>query len=199
VRRLPRAVVLLGVTSLLTDISSELVFTRVPAFLAARFPGAPVVLGAMEGLADLVAAGFKVASGAWADRARKLKPLVVSGCALAALARPCMALVTRAWHPLVVRAVDRVGKGLRTSPRDTLLAAAVPAGRRGEAFGFHRAMDHAGAAVGAAAAALLTAAGVEAQAAFLLSVVPGALGVAALAWAEEPERPVPGAAAEAVP
>jgi len=189
--RLPRAVVLLGVTSLLTDTSSELVFTLVPAFLAARFPNAPVVLGAMEGLAELVAAAFKVASGAWADRASRLKPFVVAGYSLAALARPCMALVTRAWHPLLVRAVDRVGKGVRTSPRDTLLAASVPAERRGEAFGFHRAMDHAGAAVGAGLAALLTALGVKAQVAFLLAAIPGALGVAALLWVREPPRPVP--------
>ncbi len=195
--RLPRAVVLLGVTSLLTDVSSELVFTLVPAFLAARFPNAPVVLGAMEGLAELVAAAFKVASGAWADRARRLKPLVVAGYSLAALARPCMALVTRAWHPLLVRAVDRVGKGLRTSPRDALLAASVPAAQRGGAFGFHRAMDHAGAAVGAGLAALLTAAGVQAQAAFLLAALPGALGVVALLGVAEPPRALPGDGAPA--
>jgi MFS family permease len=184
-------VVLLGLTSLLTDTASELVFTLVPAFLAARFPDAPVVLGTMEGLAELVASGFKVASGAWADRAPRLKPFVVAGYGIAAAARPCMAWVTRAWHPLLVRSLDRVGKGLRTSPRDTLLAASVRPERRGSAFGFHRAMDHAGAAVGAALAAWVTWLGIQPQHAFVLAAVPGALAVGMLLPLREPPREAP--------
>jgi MFS family permease len=190
---LPRAVVLLGVTSLLTDTSSELVFTLLPAFLAARFVDAPIILGAMEGVAELVAAGLKAVSGAWADRARRLKPLVVAGYGLAAVARPFMALATLAWHPVLVRAVDRVGKGLRTSPRDALLAASIPAERRGEAFGFHRGMDHAGAALGAGLAAALTALGLSPERVFLGSALPGAAGVAVLLLIREPERRPPAA------
>ncbi|MEN9798417.1 MAG: hypothetical protein RL653_2113 [Pseudomonadota bacterium] len=190
---LPRAVVLLGVTSLLTDTSSELVFTLLPAFLAARFVDAPIILGVMEGVAELVAAGLKAASGAWADKARRLKPLVVTGYTLAAVARPFMAFATLAWHPVLVRAVDRVGKGLRSSPRDALLAASIPPERRGEAFGFHRGMDHAGAALGAGLAAALTALGLAPERVFLGSALPGAAGVAVLLALREPVRAPPDA------
>src|SRR5205814_5152186 len=105
---LPRAVVALGAVSLLSDVSSEMIFSLLPAFLAARFPGAPLVLGTMEGLAELVSSGLKLLSGRWADRARRLKGLVIAGYAVSAAARPLMAVVTRWWQPLLVRSVDRV-------------------------------------------------------------------------------------------
>ncbi|HZI09182.1 MAG TPA: MFS transporter, partial [Myxococcus sp.] len=128
--RLPRAVVLLGLVSLLTDASSEMIFPLLPAFLAARFPAAPLLLGAMEGLSDLVAALLKYRSGVWADRALRLKPLVLLGYGVSTLARPMMAFVTAVWHPLLVRSLDRVGKGVRGSPRDAIIAHSVPEGAR---------------------------------------------------------------------
>ncbi|MDY7228526.1 MFS transporter [Hyalangium rubrum] len=186
--KLPRTVVVLGVVSLLTDVSSEMIFPLLPAFLAARLPAAPLLLGAMEGLADLVAALLKYQSGVWADRARRLKPLVLLGYSVSSLARPMMAFVTAAWQPLLIRSLDRVGKGVRTSPRDALIAHAVPANALGRAFGFHRGMDHAGAALGALVAMLLVAAGLRVEQVFLVAAVPGLLGVLALFLAPEPSR-----------
>ncbi|WP_257459745.1 MFS transporter [Archangium lipolyticum] len=193
--RLPRTVVVLGVVSLLTDVSSDMIFPLLPAFLAARLPAAPLLLGTMEGLADLVSALLKYQSGVWADRARRLKPLVLLGYGLSSLMRPLMAVVTAAWHPIAIRALDRVGKGVRSSPRDALIAHSVDAGSRGRAFGFHRGMDHAGAAVGSLAALLLVAVGLRVEQVFFIAAVPGLLGVLALLLVREPERPVPQASA----
>lgn len=196
---LPRAVVALGVVSLLTDISSEMIFSLMPAFLAARFPAAPLVLGTMEGLAELVASGLKLLSGVWADRAKSLKRLVLAGYSVSAVARPLMAVVTRWWQPLVVRSLDRVGKGVRTSPRDALIARWVPAERRARAFSFHRGMDHAGAALGAAVAMGLTALALRPEQVFVASIVPGAAALVALAFTADPPAPPAPPVARALP
>jgi MFS family permease len=187
--RLPRSVVLLGLVSLLTDASSEMIFPLLPAFLAARFPAAPLLLGAMEGLSDLVSALLKYQSGRWADRAHRLKPLVLLGYGVSTLARPMMAFVTAVWHPLLVRSLDRVGKGVRGSPRDAIIAHSVPEGARGRAFGFHRGMDHAGAAVGALLAMGLVALGLRAEQVFLAAAVPGVAAVLCILLVKEPARP----------
>jgi MFS family permease len=186
--RLPRTVVVFGVVSMLTDVSSEMIFPLLPAFLAARLPAAPLLLGTMEGLADLVSALLKYQSGVWADRVRRLKPLVLMGYSVSVLARPMMAFVTAVWHPIVIRVLDRVGKGVRTSPRDTIIAHTVPEGARGRAFSFHRGMDHAGGAIGAMVALLLLAAGLTVEQVFLAAAVPGLLGVLAIFLASEPPR-----------
>ncbi|HEX8436959.1 MFS transporter, partial [Archangium sp.] len=157
--------------------------------LAARLPAAPLLLGTMEGVADLVASVLKYQSGVWADRARRLKPMVLTGYGLSSVARPLMAFVTAAWQPVVIRVLDRVGKGVRSSPRDALIAQSVDAGARGRAFGFHRGMDHAGAAVGALAAMLLVAVGLSVQQVFFVAAVPGLLGVLAILFVREPVRP----------
>ncbi len=197
--RLPRTVWVLGVVSLLTDISSDMIFPLLPAFLAARFPAAPVLLGTMEGLADLVASILKYQSGAWADRARRLKPMVLLGYGLSSLTRPLMALVTLPWQPIVIRALDRVGKGVRSSPRDALIAHSVDPSMRGRAFGFHRGMDHAGAAVGALAAMLLVAVGLRVEQVFYVAAVPGLLAVVAILLVREPPRPAPAASRALAP
>ncbi|MFL5343626.1 MAG: MFS transporter [Hyalangium sp.] len=202
--RLPRTVVVLGLVSLLTDVSGEMIFPLLPAFLAARLPAVPLLLGTMEGLADLVSALLKYQSGAWADRARKLKPLVLLGYGVSSLARPMMAFITQVWQPLLIRSLDRVGKGVRSSPRDAIIAHTVSEGMRGRAFSFHQGMDHAGAALGSLAALLLVAAGLKAEQVFLVAAVPGFLGVLAILLASEPEREPPpaqasGTAREPVP
>lgn len=189
--RLPRTVVVLGVVSLLTDVSSDMIFPLLPAFLAARLPAAPLLLGAMEGVADLVSALLKYQSGLWADRMRRLKPLVLLGYGLSSLMRPLMAVVTRAWQPIVIRALDRVGKGVRSSPRDALIAHAVPEGSRGRAFGFHRGMDHAGAALGSLFAMALVAAGLRVEQVFFVAAAPGLLAVVALLLVREAPREEP--------
>jgi len=191
---LPRAVVALGLVSLFTDVGSDMIFPLLPAFLAARFPDAPLLLGSMEGLAELVAAIFKWWSGRWADRAHRLRPLVVAGYSISATVRPLMGLVTAWWQPLLIRSTDRIGKGIRSSPRDAMISAWVPEGGRGRAFGFHRAMDNGGAALGALLAAALVGAGLKVETVFLTAAIPGAVSIATLLFVAEPERKVPVAA-----
>lgn len=185
--RLPRNVVILGVVSLLADISSDMVMPLLPAFLTTLGAGAAYI-GVVEGAAEATAALLKYVSGRWADRVRRLLPLAVAGYMVAALARPFLALAQAPWHVLAVRNVDRVGKGIRTSPRDKLLAMSTRGERLAEAFSFHRGMDHAGAAIGplVAAGMLLLWPG-EVRRVFLFAALPGALAVLALfAVREEP-------------
>ena len=189
---LPWPIVALGLVSLFTDISSEMIVPLLPAFLAAHVANAPLVLGAMEGIADGIAAALKLLSGRWADRGMKLKPLVVGGYVLASVVRPLMGLVTRPWEPIAIRALDRVGKGIRTSPRDAMISRHTDAGTRGRAYGFDRAMDNGGAALGALAAIALTALGVSVRHIFLWAGVPAALSVIAVLLTREP--PVPSVA-----
>ena len=177
--RLPATVLLLGLTSFLTDVGSEMIFPLLPAFVAA-LGASPAFFGLVEGLADAVASLLKLAAGALVDRAPAKKPFVLAGYGLAALVRPLMALATAPWHVLGVRLTDRVGKGIRSAPRDVLLAGAVPASESGRAFGFHRAMDHAGAVVGPLVAAGLLAGGLSARGVFAWAVVPGLLSVVAV-------------------
>ncbi|HQY63268.1 MAG TPA: MFS transporter [Polyangiaceae bacterium] len=186
--RLPATVLLLGLTSFLTDVGTEMVFPLLPAFVAA-LGASPTFFGLVEGLADAVASLLKLAAGALVDRAPAKKPLVLVGYGLSALVRPLMALATAPWHVLGVRLADRVGKGIRSSPRDVLLASAVPASESGRAFGFHRAMDHAGAVVGPLVAAGLLASGLSVRSVFLCALVPGALSVVAVLALRERASP----------
>lgn len=150
--RLPRNVKVLGWASLLNDVASEMVFPYLPAFLIGVLGGNKFFLGIMEGAADCVSSLVKLWSGGWSDRAGSRKGFVVFGYALAAISRPVMAVVAAPWQLLLSRAADRVGKGIRTSPRDAMIADAADPRLRGQAFGFHRAMDHLGAAIGPLAA-----------------------------------------------
>jgi MFS family permease len=179
-----------------------MIYPLLPAFLTGTLRAGPAFLGAVEGLAETVAAALKVVSGRVSDRLPRRKPLVVAGYSLSSLVRPLVALATAPAHVLAVRLLDRVGKGLRSAPRDALLAAVVPGGDRGRAFGFQRAMDHAGAMVGpllASAAMLLTS---DLRVVFALAAIPAALAVLALVvGVREVPRPldVPPAALEAAP
>ena len=178
--RLSRNVVLLGTVSLLADISSDMVMPLLPAFVVTLGAGAAYI-GVIEGAAEGTAALLKYLSGRWADRVRRLLPLAVIGYALAALARPFLAASQKPWHVLAVRNVDRVGKGIRTSPRDKLLAASAPRERLAEAYAFQRGMDHAGAAIGPfVAAGLLLVWPEQIRRVFLFAAIPGALAVFAL-------------------
>jgi MFS family permease len=144
---LPRNVWLLGAASLLNDTASEVIFSLTPAFLKS-IGGTPQHLGLIEGLADTVAALLKLQAGRWSDRLQARRAFVIIGYVVAALIRPFSALAQVPWHLVSIRLVDRIGKGLRTAPRDALLAESVPESSRGRAFGLHRAMDHLGAALG---------------------------------------------------
>jgi MFS family permease len=195
--RLPRTVLALGAVSLLTDASSEMIFPLLPVLLA-TLPGAPAAaLGLIEGVAEATAAAVKVVSGRLSDRAPKRKPLVVAGYGLSSVVRPLVALATLWPHVLLVRFLDRIGKGVRSAPRDALIAEVTPPGRRGAAYGLHRAMDNAGAVAGPLlAAALLGLLALDLRTVLALSAVPAALAVAVLALAvKEEARPAPPRAA----
>lgn len=189
-RPLPGTIVALGFTSLFTDIGTEMIFPLLPAFLATLGAG-PAFLGILEGAADATASLLKLYSGARADRRPRKKPFVVFGYALASLVRPLAGLATLPWHIFLIRISDRIGKGLRSSPRDLMLAAAAPPGEAGRAFGFHNAMDHAGALLGPLLATALVAAGLELRAIFFLAFIPGALAVIAVLLAKEPPAAAP--------
>jgi len=149
---LPRNVVLLGWASLLNDVASEMLFPLLPTFLITVLGGTKTHLGLIDGIADAASSILKLLAGAWSDAAGKRKAFVVGGYAVAAIARPLISLAAAPWHVLTLRAIDRVGKGIRTAPRDALIAESAAEGERGRAFGFHRAMDHLGAAIGPAIA-----------------------------------------------
>ncbi|MGE0453111.1 MAG: MFS transporter [Vicinamibacteria bacterium] len=198
--RLPGTVKALGAVSLLTDVSSEMIYPLLPAFVTGTLRAGPAVLGAIEGLAEATAALVKLASGRLSDRLSRRKPLVVAGYALSSLARPLVALATGVGQVLAIRLADRLGKGVRGAPRDAIVAAVTPAALRGRAYGFHRAMDHAGAFAGPLIATALLALGFELRTVFALAALPGLAAVAVLILAvrEEPEAgrrvPVAGAA-----
>jgi MFS family permease len=164
----------LGTVSLLNDIASEMIFPLLPQFLLGVLGGSRFQLGIIEGVADSISSLLKLASGAWSDRAGRRKGLVVVGYAIAAVVRPLIGLSTAGWHILAARSVDRIGKGIRTSPRDALIADSTDPRWRGRAFGFHRAMDHLGAAVGPLlSAAFLLAWPGHLRTLFLITLVPG--------------------------
>jgi MFS family permease len=193
--RLPRAVFVLGWVSLFTDLSSEMIVPLLPVFLTTQLGVSASFFGLIEGLAESVASLLKLASGTWSDRMGRRFPLVLFGYSLSALMRPLMAFCTAPWQALVVRTSDRIGKGLRSAPRDALLTAATPPEIRGWAFGFHRAMDHNGAMLGALAAWLLLTAGWETKQVFMIAFLPGVLAVLSIVFGLKEEKVAPAAAA----
>lgn len=176
-----RNVLILGFVSLFTDISSEMLYPIVPLFLATVLSAPMSVIGLIEGAAESTASLLKIVSGWWSDRASRRQPFVVWGYGLSALSKPLLALAA-SWHlVLVARLVDRLGKGIRTSPRDAIIAAACSPETRGKAFGLHRAMDTIGAFFGPILAiVLLKVFGLSYRTIFLLAFIPAALGVATL-------------------
>lgn len=171
-------VLILGVVSFLTDVSSEMIYPLLPLFLTTVLGAGPAFLGLIEGVAESTAAFLKLASGIFSDRVRSRKGLVLAGYTISSLARPLIAAATSAGAVLAIRFADRVGKGIRTSPRDALIADSTDAAFRGKAYGFHRAMDHAGALVGPLIATVLLAWFVkDLRTVFWLAAIPGLLAV----------------------
>lgn len=173
----------LSLVSLLNDAASEIIYPLLPFFLVTTLGAGPAFLGVLEGIAESVSSFLKLGSGWLSDRVGRRKPLVSSGYGLAALARPLIAVATAPWHVLVIRVADRIGKGLRSAPRDALLAASVDPHVRGTAFGLHRAADHAGAVAGPllASGLLLVFAG-ELRTVFALAAVPGIVAALLVVW-----------------
>lgn len=179
---IPRPVVALGAVSLMNDASSEMVFPLLPLFL--RSLGAsPALIGLIEGLAETTASLLKLFSGWLADRLGQHRLLAFWGYALAAGTRPLLAFVNAPVQVLGLRFVDRVGKGLRTAPRDALIAVSTTPENRGLAFGFHRAMDNLGAAIGPALAMLILLFAPENyRLVFALAAVPALLSLVVFWW-----------------
>ena len=184
--KLPRTVWFLGAVSFLNDAASDAIYPLLPLFFAATFAVGAQALGIIEGAANATAALMKLVSGYCYDRSQKAKGWLIVGYTLPALARPLIALASSTPLILLLRMGDRVGKGLRSSPRDALLAASVAPAHRGLAFGLHRSMDHAGAVVGPLAAAALLAAGWSVREVILWTIVPGVLCVLLVLMLREP-------------
>jgi MFS family permease len=170
-----------------------MIYPLIPAFLLTLGGGAAAI-GWLEGCAEAVGAVLKLVSGAAADRKGPRKAWVALGYGVSAVTRPFLAIATHPFHAVLVRAIDRVGKGLRGPPRDALIASAVGPSLRGHAFGFHRMMDNAGAVVGGLLAfALLRFAGIPLRAVFASALIPGLLAVLViLIFVREPPRDPPG-------
>src|SRR5207249_1600651 len=146
--RLPRQVKLFGWVSLLNDFASEMIYPLLPAFVTGVLGAGPQALGALDGAAEFAAAFVKLGAGRLADRVPLRGPMIVLGYFIAVVVRPVIAITGAAWQVIGLRVVDRLGKGLRTPPRDALIADVTPAELRGRAFGLQRGMDHAGAVLG---------------------------------------------------
>jgi MFS family permease len=162
--------------SFLTDAATEMIYPLLPLFLSTVLGANASFIGAIEGAAETTAALLKLASGWWSDKVKKRKPLVVIGYGIATIARPFTAIAQTAAQVLAIRVTDRVGKGIRSAPRDALLADSTDPENRGRAFGFHAAMDNAGAVLGPLMAfVLLRQFDVSLRNVFWLAAIPGAL------------------------
>jgi len=175
---LSRNVVILGIVSLLNDAASEMIYPLLPVFLTVVLGAGPIALGIIEGIAESTASLLKLYSGYLSDRIKRRKGWIVGGYAISNIIRPLIAFAGSWTNVLVLRFADRVGKGIRSSPRDAMIADSSPVEYRGKAYGFHRAMDHAGAIIGPlSATALLFLFHDNMKTVFLLSFVPGTLAV----------------------
>ena len=185
---IPRPVWFLGFTSLFTDAATEMIYPLLPIYLSRVLGAGAASLGIIEGVAEGVNSLLKVFSGWWSDRRARRRPLVIAGYSLSGAARPLIAIAGNWVHVLIIRALDRTGKGIRGAPRDALLAQFADASSRGRIFGFHRAMDHTGAIVGPLIATLfLYFLPGQYRLLFALTAIPGAIAVAMLFLVHEPD------------
>src|SRR5262252_9753604 len=181
-RALPTVVRALGWVSFFTDSASDLIYPLLPALLRSMGAGGGA-LGAVEGVAESVGAFVKWRAGAMSDRLTRKKPLVLLGYGLATFVRPLLALVAAPWQVVLFRTIDRIGKGIRSAPRDGIVAHAVDARDRGHAFGYHRMMDNAGAVAGALLAFLLARVlELPLRVVIGLAIVPGLLALGTLVF-----------------
>ncbi|HEV8637398.1 MAG TPA: MFS transporter [Chloroflexota bacterium] len=188
---MPRNVLAAGVVSFFTDVSSEMIVPVLPLFLTGTLGASASVVGLIEGVAESTASLLRVFAGWISDRTGRRKPLILLGYTLSNLAKPLFALATAWPQVLAVRFADRFGKGIRGAPRDALIADSVDPSIRGRAFGFHRSMDTAGAALGPLlAAAVLALSANNPRAVFWLAALPG-LAAILTAWLLLRDRPAP--------
>ncbi|HZE95076.1 MAG TPA: MFS transporter [Gemmatimonadales bacterium] len=185
---LPRQVKLFGAVSLLNDFASEMVYPLLPAFVTGVLGGGAVALGALDGAADAAAALVKLVAGRLADRPSRRGPLIVIGYFVAAAVRPIIAVTAAAWQVVGLRVVDRLGKGLRTPPRDALIADVTPEAIRGRAFGLQRGLDHVGAVIGPLVAWVLLSRHADVRTVILASIVPGVFVLLLATWAARDDK-----------
>jgi MFS family permease len=197
---LPRTVKTLGVVSLLTDMSSEMIYPLLPSFLVGPLAAGPAFVGLVEGIAESVASLTRIVAGRISDRLPRRKPLIVAGYSLSSLMRPLVAAAAAPWHVLAIRTADRIGKGVRGAPRDALLAEVTPAEDLGRAYGFHRGMDHVGAVAGPLIASALLLWRPDLRLVFALAAVPALASVLVLIFGvRETPRGIPARAATPMP
>lgn len=179
--KIPPAVKGLSFVSLFNDFASEMVYPLLPAFVTRTLGAGPLALGLLDGAADLTSSAVKYVSGRLADRPGWRRPLILWGYATAVLVRPLIAMAGSAGQVIGFRVIDRIGKGMRTPPRDALIADITPPPIRGRAFGFHRGADHFGAVLGSLAAWYLLERGADVRSVIGWSVVPGVVAFVVLA------------------
>ena len=191
---LPRTVWLFGWASFFTDAGSEMIVGLLPVFMVGTLHASGVLVGLVDGVADATSAVLKLCAGHISDRLSRRKPMVLMGYALSTAVRPLVSFATLPWHAVGVRILDRVGKGVRSAPRDALMADVV-AGQGSDvaarAFGVHRALDHAGAVVGPLLASALLWVGLTMPEVFRLAWIPGGLALLCLLMVQEQPRPPP--------
>jgi len=191
-------ILVLGIASFFTDIASEMVYPLVPFFLTTTLGASPAILGIVEGIAESAASLLKVASGYASDRLRKRKALTIAGYALSAVGKLLLALASGWGTVLGGRVIDRLGKGVRTAPRDAIVADSTDGARHGMAFGLHRALDTLGAVAGVGLAyACFTGLGGAYGVVFAWSLLPATIGVLLLFLVRD--RPQASTAASARP
>src|SRR5207248_6056922 len=179
--RLKPQVILFGIVSLLNDSASEMIYPLLPVFLTTTLGATPVIVGIIEGAADGLASILKYFAGSIPDRLPRRKPFVVIGYALAAGSRALIAVAGRWPAVLAARLIDRTGKGMRSAPRDAIIADVTPPEDRGRAFGVQRARDHTGAVAGPLLARLfLNVIHIQMRTLFVIAVIPGALAAVML-------------------
>jgi len=174
--RVHRSVIILGLVSFFTDVSSEMIYPLLPLFLSTTLGATPAAVGLIEGVAELIAAWTKLLSGKFSDAAKSKKKIILLGYGISGFVRPLVGLAASWPIVMLIRSTDRIGKGIRSSPRDALIADVTHEDHRGRAYGFHRSMDHWGAVTGPLlAAGLMAFFQFSMSTVFLLAIIPASI------------------------
>ncbi len=182
-----RNIFILGLVSLFTDLSSQMVFPLIPLFMVTVLGSGVYAVGIVEGAAETTASFLKVVSGYWSDKIGRRKPFVLFGYSLSAITKPLFAFANIWSFVLFLRMVERIGKGIRTAPRDAIVAESTDESVRGKAYGFHRAMDGVGSILGATLAfSLLPVLGYRNI--FIFAFIPGIIAVFIIMFLKEKKR-----------
>jgi len=187
-RGLTTNIIILGFVSLFTDLSSQMVFPLIPLFLTTVLGAGAYAVGIVEGAAETTASLLKVISGYWSDKIKKRKPFVILGYSLSSVTKPLFALSYTWPFVLFIRVVERIGKGVRTAPRDAIVAESCDENVRGMAYGLHRAMDGIGSISGAVLAFLLLPS-LGYRNIFLFAFIPAIIAVFVILFVKERNAP----------